>query len=146
MSLPRLDLSALTHNAAHWPLPGKVLLGGALAGLLFVVGDLVYLSPSRDRLHQVQAREVALQQHIAQKTVLSASLEERARQLALMQAKVDGLFQALPAESEMPGLLEDIARLALANGLVVEGVAVLDEQSQPLYVEEPLSRRTKACS
>ena len=139
MSLPRLDLSALTHNAAHWPLPGKVLLGGALAGLLFVVGDLVYLSPSRDRLHQVQAREVALQQHIAQKTVLSASLEERARQLALMQAKVDGLFQALPAESEMPGLLEDIARLALANGLLIESVTPLDEQPQAFYVEQPVA-------
>jgi len=139
LSLPRLDLSALTHNAAHWPLPGKVLLGGALAGLLFVVGDLVYLSPSRDRLHQAQTREVALQQQVAQKTVLSASLEDRARQLELMQAKVDGLFQALPAESKIPGLLEDIARLALANGLLVESVTPLDEQPQAFYVEQPVA-------
>ena len=139
MSLPRLDLSALTHNAAHWPLPGKVLLGGALAGVLFVVGDLVYLSPARERLHQAQTREAALQQHIAQKTVLSASLEDRARQFELMQAKVDGLFQALPAESEMPGLLEDIARLALANGLLVESVTPLDEQPQAFYVEQPVA-------
>ena len=139
MSLPRLDLSALTHNAAHWPLPGKVLLGGALAGLLFVVGDLACLSPARERLHQAQAREVALQQHIAQKTVLSAGLEDQARQLALTRAKVDGLFQALPAESEIPGLLEDIARLALANGLLVESVTPLDEQPQAFYVEQPVA-------
>lgn len=136
MSLPRLDLSALTHNAAHWPLPGKVLLGGALAGLLFVVGDLVYLSPSRERLHQAEVREVVLQQQIKEKTALAAGLEERARQLELMQAKVDGLFHSLPAESEMPGLLEDIARLALANGLLVESVTPLDEQPRAFYVEQ----------
>ena len=138
MSLPRLDLSALTHNAAHWPLPGKVLLGCALAGLVFVVGDLVCLSPSRERLHQAEVREVPLQQQVAQKTALAASLENRTRQLERMQVKVDGLFQALPAESEMPGLLEDIARLALANGLLIESVTPLDEQPQVFYIEQPV--------
>ncbi|RTY02650.1 pilus assembly protein [Pseudomonas sp. C 49-2] len=138
MSLPRLNLSALTHNAAKWPLPGKALLGCALAGVVFVVGDLVYLSPSRERLLQVEAREVALKQQIAQKTCLAASLEARAQQLQRMQAKVDELLQALPGESEMPGLLEDIARLALANGLLVESVTPLDEQSQPFFHEQPV--------
>jgi len=61
LSLPRLDLSALTHNAAKWPLPGKALLGCALAGVVFVVGDFIYLSPSRQRLHGVEAQEVVLQ-------------------------------------------------------------------------------------
>jgi type IV pilus assembly protein PilOP len=138
LSLPRLDLSALTHNAAHWPLPGKALLGCALAGLVFVVGDLVCLSPSRERLHQAEVREVALKQQVAQKTALAASLENRTRELERMQVKVDALFQALPAESEMPGLLEDIARLALANGLLIESVTPLDEQPQAFYIEQPV--------
>lgn len=138
MSLLRLNLSALTHNAAKWPLPGKALLGCALAGLVFVVGDLVYLSPSRQRLHQVEAQEIALQQQVAQKTALAASLEARTHQLRLMQAKADELFSALPGESEMPGLLEDIARLALANGLLVENVTPLDQQPRPFYGEQPV--------
>ncbi|KIQ12237.1 MULTISPECIES: pilus assembly protein PilP [Pseudomonas] len=138
MSLPRLNLSALTHNAAKWSLPGKALLGCALAGVVFVVGDLVYLSPSRERLHQVEAREVALQQQVAQKTGLAASLAARTQQLQLMQAKVDERLQALPGESEMPGLLEDIARLALANGLVVESVTPLDALSRSFFHEQPV--------
>jgi type IV pilus assembly protein PilO len=138
MSLPRLNLSVLTHNAAHWPLPGKALLGCALAGLVWVVGDLVWLSPSRERLHQAEVREVALQQQITQKTAQATRLEERAGQLKLMQAKADGLFQSLPAESEMPGLLEDIARLALANGLLVETVTPLNEQAHAFYTEQPV--------
>jgi len=134
----RLNLSALTHNAAKWPLPGKALLGCAMASLIFVVGDLVYLSPSRQRLSQVEVREVALQQQVAQKTAMAAPLEARTQQLQLMQAKADELFRALPGKSEMPGLLEDIAHLALANGLVVESVTPLDEQSQPYYHEQPV--------
>lgn len=138
MSLPRLNLSVLTHNTAKWPLTGKALLGCALAGVVFVVGDLVYLSPSRERLRQVEAREVALQQQIAHKTGLAASLEARAQQLQRMQVKVNELTQALPGESGMPGLLEDIARLALANGLLVESVTPLDEESQPFFHEQPV--------
>lgn len=138
MSPLRLNLSALTHNTAKWPLPGKALLGCALAGVVFLMGDLVYLSSSRARLQQVEAREVALQQQVAQKTVLAASLEARTQQLQLMQAKVDELLQALPGESEMPGVLEDIARLALANGLLVESVTPLDELSRPFYSEQPV--------
>lgn len=138
MSPLRLNLSALTHNAAKWPLPGKALLGCALASLIFVVGDLVYLSPSRQRLSQVEVREVALQQQVAQKTALAASLEARVQQFQLMQAKADELFRALPGKSEMPGLLEDIAHLAVVNGLVVESVTPSDEQSQPYYHEQPV--------
>jgi len=138
LSLPRLNLSALTHNTAKWPLPGKALLGCALAGVVFVVGDLVYLSPSRERLRQVEAREVAQQQQIAHKTGQAASLEARTRQLQRMQVKVDELLRALPGESGMPGLLEDIASLALANGLLVESVTPLDEQSRPFFREQPV--------
>lgn len=138
MSLPRLDISALTHNTAKWPLPGKALLGCALAGAVWVAGELAYLNPSRDRLREAEAHEVALQQQLAQKAGLSASLEERVRQVQRLQARGDALLQALPAQSEVPGLLEDVARLALVNGLLVESVTPLDEQPRPFYSEQPV--------
>jgi len=138
MSLSRLEFSALTHNAAKWPLPGKVLLGCALAGVVLLVGDLAYLSPSRERLREVEVQEVALQQQLAEKTALAADLEERTRQLQLMQDKASVLLQQLPGESEMPGVLEDIARLALANGVVIESVTPLDQQFQPFYNQQPV--------
>lgn len=138
MSLPRLDISALTHNAAKWPLPGKALLGCALAGVVLVMGEWMYLGPSRERLQQLEREHVALQQQLAQKSALSASLEARVHELALRQAKFDELLQALPAESQMPALLEDTARLALANGLLIESIAPLDEQPRSLHGEQPV--------
>ncbi len=138
MSLPRLDISALTHNTAQWPLPGKALLGCALAGAVWVAGELAYLSPSRDRLREAEAQEGALQQQFEQKAGLSASLEQRALQVQRMQAKSDELLQALPGQSEVPGLLEDVARLALVNGLLVESVIPLDAQPRRFYSEQPV--------
>ncbi|MFT0474662.1 pilus assembly protein PilP [Pseudomonas antarctica] len=138
MSLPRLNFSTLSHNAAKWPLPGKALLGCALAGLVLLVGDSLLLAPARERQYALEAQEVALQQSLAQKTGLAASLEGRTRRAQAMQDKVSGLLRQLPGDSDMPGWLEDIARLAVANGLVVEGVTVLDEQPQPLYIEQPV--------
>lgn len=138
MSLPRLEFSALTHHAAKWPFPGKVLLGCALAGVVLLVGDLVYLNPAREQLRQADAQGLALQQQLAEKNALVADLEERGRQFQLTQERVEGLLQQLPGESEMPGLLEDLARLALANGLLVESVTPLDALSGPHYSEQPV--------
>ena len=138
MSLPRLKLLALIHNAAKWPLPGRALLGCALAGVVWVAGDLVCLGPSRERLHQVEAREVALQEQVAQKTARAARLEEHNLQLMMTQEKLDRLWRQLPGEPHMPDWLEDIAGLALSNGLVIESVTPLDEQPGPLYVEQPV--------
>ncbi|PRA30862.1 pilus assembly protein PilP [Pseudomonas poae] len=138
MSLPGLKLLALTHNAANWPLPGKVVLGCALAGVVWVISDLVCLSPSRERLYQAEVREADLQQQVEQKTALAATVEERNRQLRAYQEKTDTLLRQLPGESEMPGLLEDIARLALANGLLIESITPLPEQSRTFYTEQPV--------
>lgn len=138
MSLPRLDISALTHNTTQWPLPGKALLGCALAGAVWVAGEFAHLSPSRDRLREAEAQEVALQQQFDQKAGLSASLEQRALQVQRLQAKSDELLQALPGQSEVPGLLEDVARLALVNGLLVESVIPLDAQPRRFYSEQPV--------
>lgn len=138
MSLPRLDFSALTHHAAKWPLPGKVLLGCALAGLVLVGGDSLVLAPSRDRLQVLEAQELALQQALAQKIGMAAGVESRTREAQGMQEQVAGLFRQLSGKSDMPGLLEDIARLAAGNGLAVDGVSVLSEQPGPFYTEEPV--------
>ncbi|MDR6575269.1 pilus assembly protein PilP [Pseudomonas extremaustralis] len=138
MSLPRLDFFALSHHAAKWPLPGKVLLGCALAGLVLVVGEAACLSPSRDRLKVLEVQEGGLRQQLAEKVGLVAALEQQTQQFQAMQQRFAGLLQALSQEAEVPRLLEDIARLGVANGLAVEGIVLLDEQAHALYIEQPV--------
>lgn len=136
--LTELDLATLYRNAANWPLAGKALLGLVVACLCVGLGNTFYLSPSREQLHQQQAREVALQQEVASKAGIAANLEDNALQLHSLRGSFARLLQQLPLDTEVPGLLEDITRLGAANGLVFEEVRLLDEQDRPLYVELPL--------
>ena len=62
----------------------------------------------------------------------------RSQRFQAMQARFAGLMQQLPSASEVPALLEDIARLGAANGVLVDAIVVLDEQPRPLYIEQPL--------
>lgn len=129
---------AFCANAANWPLPGKALLGGAVACLVWLLGDTLYLGASRDQLHQQQAREVDLQRQVALKRSEAADLDADARRLQALREEVSRGDQALPASIEIPGLLEDIARLGTANALFVEQIVLLDEQPRPFYIESPL--------
>ncbi|MDY7530466.1 pilus assembly protein PilP [Pseudomonas sp. Bout1] len=132
------EIAQLYRNAANWPLPGKALLGGALVGLLWVVGNTFYLSGSREQLHALEAQQVALEQQVALTTSQAFGLESQAHALETMQGSFDNLLRQLPANTEVPGLLEDITRLGAANGLVLEAIELLDEQPRPLYIESPL--------
>lgn len=136
--LTELDIAQLYRNAANWPLPGKALLGGALVCLLWIAGNTFYLSGSREQLHQLEAQEVVLEQQVALKTSQAAGLESQARELETMRGRFTHLLRQLPADTEVPGLLEDISRLGAANGLVLEVIDLLDDQPQPLYIESPM--------
>lgn len=138
MSLPRLDFSALSHNAAKWPWPGRALLGCALAGLVLLIGEALYLGPSRERLHGAEAREQMLQQQLDEKAGAAADLEAYTEQVKVMEETVADLQGQLSGESAVPVLLEHIARLAVAKGVWVEGVEVLEEALLPFHIEQPL--------
>ncbi|KRP64636.1 pilus assembly protein PilP [Pseudomonas orientalis] len=138
MSLSGLDFSALSYNAAKWPWPARVLLGCALGGLVLLVGEVSYLGASRERLHGLEAREQALREQIEEKAGVAADLEAYTERVRVMEDAVADLQGQLPGDAAVPALLEDIARLAVAKGVWVEGIAVLDEAPQPFHVEQPL--------
>lgn len=136
--LTELDIAQLYRNAADWPLPGKALLGGAVVCLLWIAGNSFYLSGAREQLRQMEAQEVALEQQVALKTVQVAGLESQARDFKTMQGRFTNLLRQLPADTEVPGLLEDIGRLSAANGLALDAIDLLDDQPGTLYIESPM--------
>ena len=138
MSLPGLDFCALTYNAAKWPWPGKVLLGCALGGLVLLIAEVSYLGASRARLHGLEAREQVLRGQLEQSTGVVADLEAHTERVRVMEDTVADLQGQLSGDAAVPDLLEDIARLAVAKGVWVEGVEVMDEAPQPFHVEQPL--------
>ncbi|NVZ89884.1 pilus assembly protein PilP [Pseudomonas yamanorum] len=136
--LTESDITQFCRNALDWPLPGKALLGSAVFCLLWAVGNTFYLSGTREQLRQLEAQEVTLEQQIALKTSQSAGLEPQARELETMRGSFANLLRQLPADTQVPGLLEDIGHLSAANGLVLEAIELRDDQPRALYIESPL--------
>ncbi|AMW86307.1 Type IV pilus biogenesis protein PilP [Pseudomonas yamanorum] len=102
------------------------------------MGNTFYLSGTREQLRQLEAQEVTLEQQIALKTSQSAGLEPQARELETMRGSFANLLRQLPADTQVPGLLEDIGHLSAANGLVLEAIELRDDQPRALYIESPL--------
>ena len=139
LALPQL--STLYCNIARWPLAGRLLVGAVLALLVLLAGDAVYLGGAREVLQRQEAGEVALRQQFAAKARQAAQYDGVARELESMRIAFNEQLRQMPTLTQMPGLLEDFARLGQASGVLVEQLSVLDEQVQPVFVERPMQLR-----
>ena len=139
LALPQL--STLYCNIARWPLAGRLLVGAVLALLVLLAGDAVYLGGAREVLQRQEAGEVALRQQFAAKARQAAQYDGVARELETLRIAFNEQLRQMPTLTQMPGLLEDFARLGQASGVLVEQLSVLDEQVQPVFVERPMQLR-----
>ena len=139
LALPQL--STLYCNIARWPLAGRLLVGAVLALLVLLAGDAVYLGGAREVLQRQEAGEVALRQQFAAKARQAAQYDGVARELENLRIAFNEQLRQMPTLTQMPGLLEDFARLGQASGVLVEQLSVLDEQVQPVFVERPMQLR-----
>ncbi|AIG04385.1 hypothetical protein HZ99_20170 [Pseudomonas fluorescens] len=136
MALPQLSM--LYRNIAHWPLAGRLLVGAALALLVLVAGDAVYLGGAREALQRQEAGEITLRQQFAAKARQAAQHDRVVRELETLRIAFTEQLRQMPTLMQMPGLLEDFARLGHASGVLVDQLSVLDEQVQPVFVERPM--------
>lgn len=139
LALPQL--STLYCNIARWPLAGRLLVGAVLALLVLLAGDAVYLGGAREVLQRQEAGEVALRQQFAAKARQAAQYDGVARELETLRIDFNEQLRQMPTLTQMPGLLEDFARLGQTSGVLVEQLSVLDEQVQPVFVERPMQLR-----
>jgi type IV pilus assembly protein PilO len=137
--LRSVDLNELdTSNMGSWPAAIKCLVA---ALLMIVVVSLGYGFSTRELENQLDLKreeEVALKARFAAKTHVASSLTLYTRQLEEMEHSFHQLLRQLPSDTEVPGLLEDITRTGLGNGLEFEEIKLLPEITQPYYLELPI--------
>lgn len=71
------------------------------------------------------AREKLLQQEIAQKQLQATNLATEQSQLQTSEQLFKQALQQLPADNAIPGLLDNMAKMALANGLIIKSLKPL---------------------
>lgn len=125
-------------NAGNWPAPARMAATALAFALALAVAWVAWLAP---RSAALSTGERAEQQHAdasRNKALLAAPLgAEQARRDAL-QADFSALLATLPTGTEVPGLLEDMARAALVHELTVERIELGVELPSELYFELPI--------
>ena len=137
--LRSLDLRELGHGQIGAWSPGrKAVMALAWVVVLLALGYALVLHLPLTQLQQQREAEAALKTEFESTASRSAGLEVYATQVRVLEASFSTLLKRLPGQSEIPGLLDDISRLSLASGLLVEHIEWSPEVLQPFYAELPL--------
>ena len=138
-SLRSFDLRELDlGHPGVWSPKRKNLVALAWLGMILTLGYPLLLQPSFGRLqlqHEAQAR---LKAEFESRVAQVANLDAYLKQMQGLEAAFGVLLEQLPAQAQVPGLLDEISRLSHLNGLVVEHIQWLPEALQPFYAELPL--------
>lgn len=138
--LKEYDLASLDlENIGTWPL----LVRGAVWALVLVlslVGGYYYLiADLREDLARVEAKELSLKKDFEKKAFKAAKLEPLKKQMVEMEKSFGILLNQLPADTEVPGLLEDMTDKAISNGLDIRSVKLQAERTKEFYIELPIA-------
>ena len=138
-SLKGFDINELDfNNAGSWPGLIKAIVCIVLfSGLLFG-GYWFLVKDQYVQLDKVAAEEQKLKKQYEEKAHKVANLDAFRQQMVEMEKTFGALLKQLPADTEVPGLLEDITNTGLSSGLDIDSIKLKPEISKEFYVELPI--------
>ncbi|CAN5387354.1 type 4a pilus biogenesis protein PilO [soil metagenome] len=132
-------LSDLTFNNIDiWPMQVKIITCIAIVVFILFMGYLFDIKFMLDKLQSAQQQEIQLKSLLEIKQQETASLKIYQIQLSSIKKNFSALVQVLPTRTEVPGLLDDISKTGLANGLEFSLFKPLAEKQKDFYTELPL--------
>ena len=138
-NLRKIDLNDLDmNNIGSWPAAVKAVAGVLLMVVILLLGYNFHVSELGDELDRQRSEEMTLKEQFAIKAHQAANLEPYTQQMVDMENSFGVLLRQLPSDTEVPGLLEDITRMGLDNGLEFEEIKLLPEAVQQFYIELPI--------
>ena len=133
-----IDLRSLSvQSLGLWPIWAKALATIGAFGLVVGCGYLVFLAGGAERLDAAKREAEQLRHDHQRQAARVANLPGGEQGSEPAQDGVSPLDQ-LPRNSDIPTLLEDIARAAQNQGLSVRGIEVMPELAFATYAEVPL--------
>lgn len=138
-SLKGFDVNDLDfNNAGSWPGPIKVIVFIVVFALIVGGGYWFLIKDQYIKLESVVAKETKLKDQYERKAYKVANLVSFREQMLEMERTFGALLKQLPADTEVPGLLEDITNTGLGSGLEINQIKLQPEKTQEFYVELPI--------
>ena len=133
-SLKRLEVD----NIGAWPIVLKVIIWIIAAICAGAVIFFLFLSESQAQLEKKLKEEQELLKIFEDKAFEASTLEQLKAQMKSMEASFGALVKQLPSQTEVPGLLEDISKLAFDSGLELNSIKLANERIVEFYAESPI--------
>lgn len=136
----KINLGELTlDNIGEWPRVIKYCIASLLAAIVIGVGYWTIIKSNFEQYNTLSAQEKTLRTDFEIKQRPAANLPAYKNQLEIMNERFGNMLKQLPAQNEMPGLLEDISKTGVASGLAFELFAPMPEVSHDFYIELPIN-------
>ncbi|WP_372861900.1 type 4a pilus biogenesis protein PilO [Spongiibacter sp.] len=126
-------------NIGAWPVLVRAGLWLLAFVLVVTVGYFYLIADLRVELAVVEGKESQLRAEFERKAFKAAKLEPLKKQMAEMEESFGILLGQLPADTEVPGLLEDMTEKAVDNGLEIDSIKLQPERTQEFYIELPIA-------
>ncbi len=129
----------------------KIILVGIIGFVLFIFCYNLLLRPAFARLSASHREVISLKREISAKKALINNLPNISKEFSVLKEKADFVEKSLPNEKEIPGLLEELSRIAEESNVKIlkikpqEIAGVTPQVSSNLpYIEQPISIEAKS--
>lgn len=126
-------------NIGVWPRLVKALVLALVFSLLLGLGYYFKVKDLYTEFDRAVAREQKLKKDYEERAFEVANLEVYRLQMEQIEESFQGLLAQLPADTEVPGLLEDITELGLGSSLTINSITLQPERAAEFYVELPIN-------
>ena len=126
-------------NIGVWPRLVKALVLVLVFSLLLGLGYYVKVKDLYAEFDRALASEQKLKKDYEDRAFEVDNLEVYRLQMEQIEESFQGLLAQLPADTEVPGLLEDITELGLGSSLKISSITLQPEKSAEFYVELPIN-------
>lgn len=126
-------------NIGVWPRLVKALVLILVFSLLLGLGYYFKVKELYAEFDRAVAREQKLKKDYEERAFEVANLEVYRLQMEQIEESFQGLLAQLPADTEVPGLLEDITELGLGSSLTINSITLQPERAAEFYVELPIN-------
>ena len=114
---------------------------GGLAGLMVLVTLLNFLlvvRPEFTTLENQAAQQRGLDSQLQEKSEIAQNLNERRREMDVLQQKLDEALSELPESADLDELLGQLNEIGRKSGLEVSAVEPAPEEPAQIYVKIPI--------
>ena len=114
---------------------------GGLAGALVLITVFNYfllISPELTKLEQQAAQQRQLDSQLQEKSEIAQNLNERRREMDVLQQKLDEALSELPESADLDELLAQLNEIGRKSGLEISTVEPTPEETAQIYVKIPI--------